>query len=72
MHESSPLYSMPPTPAVPSEEETERRMAFHVLHPEVHIAFRDGRWHADRAGRPRITGATMTDVLDGLAEEFGP
>ena len=72
----------PVPPGVPTPEEDERRMAFQALHPEVGfsplplcedpakrwVAY----WWAAEEGRARhITGPTLTDVLDSLAEEFG-
>lgn len=79
MIEDSRFWYTPPVPrGVPSEAETQRRMAFQARHPDVGFAFRGDReppwvayWLAAGDKRRYITGATLTDVLDGLAEEFG-
>jgi hypothetical protein len=68
----------PSSRRIPAEAETQRRMAFQALHPEVGIAYRDGcetpwvaYWLAPDGGRKYVTGTTMTDVLDQLGEKFG-
>lgn len=75
---TSPSYTAPASGRVPSEAETLRRQAFQAAHPEVGFAFRLGSgppwvayWLAPGDERRYIPGATMTEVLDGLAEEFG-
>lgn len=68
----------PVRPGVPTEEETRRRMAFQATHPEVGFAPQShcgepwiAYWLA-ADGKPRhVTGVTLGDVLDSLAEEFG-
>lgn len=76
-HTSAPYTPESPR-GVPSEAETVARQAFQAAHPEVGFAFRRGSeppwvayWLAPGDERRYVTGATLTDVLDGLAEEFG-
>lgn len=76
-HSSGSLYATPPPRDAPSDAETLARQAFQALHPEVGFAFRPGReppwvgyWLAADDERRYVTGATLTEVLDGLAEEF--
>jgi hypothetical protein len=79
MHEStSAPFAHPSPPGTPSEAETLARQAFQAVHPEVGFAFRAGAeppwvayWLAAGDERRYVTGATMSDVLGRLAQEFG-
>lgn len=78
MHESTcSSYTTAPPGRAPSDAETLARQAFQAVHPEVGFAFRRGQeppwaayWLAADGERKHVTGATLTEVLDGLAGEF--
>ena len=82
MRESTSVPSVNPVPpGVPTPEETGKRIAFQVDHPEVGFSplplcdDPEKRWTAywlAEDGKPRhVTGPTLGDVLDTLAEKFG-
>ena len=83
MQDSTSVPPAQPVPLLdPTPGEDDRRMTFQALHPEVGfspLAFcEDPRkrwtayWWAAEEGRAcHVTGPTLGDVLDTLADEFG-